>query len=86
MSKKLAELLTDKAIETDTKTLPKKDKLKKEAEKEDNLMGTYNPKIILSTLNLKGLKLNKQTKILKEHFAKKMLKKLLFFLQGGQFS
>ncbi len=44
MSKKLAELLTDKAIETDTKTLPKKDKLKKEAEKEDNLMGTYNPK------------------------------------------
>ena len=34
MSKKLAELLTDKAIETDTKTLPKKDKLKKEAEKE----------------------------------------------------
>lgn len=44
MGKKLADLLTDKAIEKDTKTLPKKDKLKKEAEKEDNLMGTYNPK------------------------------------------
>ena len=52
MSKKLAELLTDKAIETDTKTLPKKDKLKKEAEKEDNLMGTYNPKMKIKVWRL----------------------------------
>ncbi|ENA1795483.1 hypothetical protein ABF176_002328 [Flavobacterium psychrophilum] len=44
MTKKLADLLTDKAIETDTKTLPKKDELKKEAEKEKVLMGSYNPK------------------------------------------
>lgn len=44
MAKKLADLLTDKAIDADTKTLPKKDKLKKEAEKEDSLMGNYNPK------------------------------------------
>jgi hypothetical protein len=53
MGKKLAELLSDKALKTDTESSSKNKALKGEAENEENLMKPYDPKTHSEYLELK---------------------------------
>jgi hypothetical protein len=70
MGKKLADLLSDKALITDTESAPKTDNLKDEAEKEENLMKPYDPKTHTEFLELERFKIEQENEKLERELRK----------------
>jgi hypothetical protein len=70
MDKKLADLLSDKALKTDTENAPKTDNVKEEAEKEENLMKPYDPKTHTEFLELERFKIEQENEKLERELRK----------------
>lgn len=79
MGKKLADLLSDKALNTDTESAPKTNNVKDEAEKEENLMKPYDPKTHSEYLELKRFEIEQANETSERELREKNAKKAFEF-------
>ncbi|MEN2413083.1 hypothetical protein [Flavobacterium mesophilum] len=70
MAKKLADLLTDDALKTDTESAPETDNVKDEAEKEEKLFKPYDPKTHSEFLELERFKIEQENEKLERELRK----------------